>query len=201
MKIDLHCHSKYSRDNNFEPLKLINEAVSKGLDGICLTEHDFVNASQPFEDFEKPKEFLILRAVEISTAMGHMLAFGLEDDSWNIWERDHYLDLEMAVEAVKEQGGICVPSHPFRGIESMGYHAFDKRLFDAVETINGANYQLHNSKAITCAAEAQMTGVGGSDCHGTGQIGKAYTFFERPIGTIQDLVNEIKMGRCNAVAA
>ncbi|MCP4024625.1 MAG: PHP domain-containing protein [Desulfobacteraceae bacterium] len=201
MKIDLHCHSKYSCDNSFDPQRLIQEAALIGLDGICITEHDSVEASKPYANLETPEGFLIFRAVEISTQMGHMLAYGLEDDSWDQRGRFRYIDLETAVLQVKQRGGICVPSHPFRGVESMGECAFDQQLFDAVETINGNNYFVHNNRAVDYAKNLNMTGVGGSDCHGPGQVGRAYTQFERPVYNIRDIAEEIKQGRCKAVLA
>jgi len=39
MKIDLHCHSKYSQDNYLEPEEVIEQAIKMNLDGVCFTEH------------------------------------------------------------------------------------------------------------------------------------------------------------------
>jgi histidinol phosphatase-like PHP family hydrolase len=39
MKIDLHCHSKYSGDNHLEPEDVIEEAIKLNLDGVCFAEH------------------------------------------------------------------------------------------------------------------------------------------------------------------
>ena len=41
MKIDLHCHSKYSGDNHLEPEDLIAQAIKMNLDGICVPSHPF----------------------------------------------------------------------------------------------------------------------------------------------------------------
>lgn len=196
MKIDLHCHTKYSGDNYFEPEWLIQEAFDKGLDGICVTEHFSVEASKPVDDIEIPRDFFVFRGVEISTDMGHVLAFGMEDDSWNIWGRYSLLDMKKAVEAVRAAGGVCIPSHPFRGFNSLAEHAFDRTLFDAVETVNAANLPGMNQQAQKMALKTQMVQTGGSDCHGPGRVGTAYTVFENPVTNIQDLVCEIALGRC-----
>ena len=73
MKIDLHCHSKYSFDNYFDPSALIKEAIANGLDGVCITEHYSIDASQPYEKLTIPTGFLLLRAAEISPDIGHLL--------------------------------------------------------------------------------------------------------------------------------
>jgi predicted metal-dependent phosphoesterase TrpH len=35
MKIDLHCHTKYSGDNYLEPEELIEQALKVNLNGVC----------------------------------------------------------------------------------------------------------------------------------------------------------------------
>jgi hypothetical protein len=40
MKIDMHCHSYYSRDGYSSPEALIRQAQKKGLNGIALTDHN-----------------------------------------------------------------------------------------------------------------------------------------------------------------
>jgi predicted metal-dependent phosphoesterase TrpH len=37
MKIDLHCHTKYSGDNYLEPEELIEQALKVNLNGVCIT--------------------------------------------------------------------------------------------------------------------------------------------------------------------
>lgn len=39
LKIDLHCHTKYSGDNNLELEELVEQAIRMNLDGVCITEH------------------------------------------------------------------------------------------------------------------------------------------------------------------
>ncbi len=196
MKIDLHCHTKYSLDNEFEPEQLIQEAVQKGLDGICITDHFSVEASQPVDKIKTPKGFLVFRGVEISTTLGHMLAFGLVDDAWNIWGRYFQLDTRQVAASVRRHGGICVPAHPFRPVESMGDSAFDRSLFDAVEAMNGGNLPEWNEKAREKAGTVNIPCIGGSDCHGPGKVGRAYTIFDNPITSLAGLIKEISQGRC-----
>ena len=196
MKIDLHCHTKYSLDNVFDPGQLIREAYEKGLDGVCITDHFSVEASGPVDKIKKPEGFLVFRGVEISTTLGHMLAFGLRDDAWNIWGRDFYLDTGSVVASVRSKGGICVPAHPYRPVESMADLAFDRSLFDAVEAMNGGNLPEWNERAAEKAGIIGMPCIGGSDCHGPGKVGRAYTVFDNRVTTLAGLVEEIRQGRC-----
>jgi histidinol phosphatase-like PHP family hydrolase len=88
MRIDLHCHGKYSHDNYLEPEELIAQAINLNLDGVCFTEHDSLVASGPVERITAPEDSYVFRDLEISTDRGHLLVYGLKDDSWNIWNRD-----------------------------------------------------------------------------------------------------------------
>ncbi len=196
MRIDLHCHTKFSGDNHFEPEALLAEAAAKGLDGVCITEHFSVDASLKVLEVDRPEGLVVLRGAEISTEIGHMLVFGPADGKWNRWGNEGELvDHEKAVRAVKASGGVCIPSHPYRGIVSMGDSAFDSDLFDAVETLNGANPDRMNDKAVKAARKHGMNGIGGSDAHSPGEVGRAYTIFQRWIYTVEELVVEIKSGR------
>jgi predicted metal-dependent phosphoesterase TrpH len=65
MKIDLHCHSKFSHDNYLNPEDLIHEAVRKGLNGVCFTEHYSIAASLPVEKIHIPGEFYVFRGLAI----------------------------------------------------------------------------------------------------------------------------------------
>ena len=139
MLIDLHCHTKYSHDNHVNPEDLIARAMEMGLDGICFTEHHAIQSAWHFSRMKIPEGFLALRGIEISTDAGHLLVYGVDDDSWNRWGRNNFLKLPKVVESVHRLGGICVPAHPYRGWESIGDTVFAFEAFDAIETHNGTN--------------------------------------------------------------
>lgn len=196
MRIDLHCHSKYSNDNHLEPEVIIEKACEMGLDGVCFTEHFSVDASREVANLGSPNGFKIFRGVEISTDKGHILAYGLEDDSWNTWGKNMGLNLHAVVDAIHKLGGVCAPAHPFRGPESLGVNLFSIGKFDAIETHNGANPPSQNMEAIEASMKLGVPSIGGSDCHRAEQVGRAYTEFEREIESIQEIVREIVAGRC-----
>ena len=199
MKIDLHCHSKYSYDNYLEPEELIQQAIKRHLDGVCFTEHHSMMVSRPVEKMSVPKGFYLFRGLEISTDRGHLLVYGLKDDAWNKWSRNNYLDASAVVDIVHDFGGICVPAHPFRGWDSLGEDIVSIDGFDALETHNGLNSKRENQKAIQAAQLRNLPSIGGSDCHNREQVGMAYTEFKNPVRTIDELIEEIKKGNCKGV--
>ena len=199
MHIDLHCHSKFSPDSYLEPEALIQEAIRKNLDGVCFTEHHSLKTSLSVEKIKVPDGFCVFRGLEISTNRGHLLVYGLRDDEWNIWYRNDYLDLVEVIDMVHALGGICVPAHPFRGYDSLGDYVMRIDGFDAIETHNGFNLEKANRQAIQAAHHKKLPSIGGSDCHNRMQVGRAFTVFENYICTIEDIVKEIKRGKCKGV--
>jgi len=199
MRIDLHCHSKYSADNFLEPEELIEQAIKINLEGVCLTEHHSIIPLWPLERIRIPEGFYVFRGVEISTDHGHLLVYGLKDDSWNIWSSHTYLNASQVIENVHRLGGICVPAHPFRGWDSFGENVFKIDGIDAIETHNGIDLENMNQKAIHVASLRNLPSIGGSDCHSKEQVGRAFTEFKNPVVTMEELIEEIKKGNCKGM--
>lgn len=196
MRIDLHCHSKYSGDNHLEPERVVRLARERGLDGVCFTEHYSFDSSWPIENISVPPGFLVLRGVEVSTDCGHLLVYGVEDDSWNRWGRNLHLNVNKVIQSVHAAGGICVPAHPFRGYESLGQKILTLHDIDAVETHNGVNDQEQNQLAIQAALKLGLPSTGGSDCHQLYAVGRGFTEFYNPVSSMKDLIREIRERNC-----
>ncbi len=197
MLIDLHCHTKYSGDNKLEPIELIHAARARGLDAVCITEHDSFRASEPVEKIAETEGFLVFRGAEINTDKGHILAFGLQDDSWKKNNSGYYSPLDELRPKVQACGGILVPAHPFRVIGG-GWGSSNILHMDfisALEVLNGENTERENQLATEAWTRLDIPGVGGSDCHFAGTVGIFATWFEKDITTISDLIREIVGGR------
>lgn len=198
MWIDTHCHTKYSYDNWLEPLALVRRAKALGLDGLVITEHYSYEASAPVEAIARDEGLLLLRGVEIATDGGHLLAYGVEDDSWNIWGRDQWLPMAAVIERIAELGAISVPAHPFREV---GVCCLLERLLDvvgiaAVETHNGNNQDADNELAIRAAGHMALPSLGGSDCHKVAAVGRCATEFLQPVRDMAGFIEAIRAGQC-----
>lgn len=198
MWIDTHCHTKYSYDNWLEPLDLIRRAKALGLDGVCITEHHSYEASAPVERIGRDEGLLILRGVEIATDKGHLLAYGIEDDGWNVWNRDSYLPLEEVIARINDLGGICAPAHPFRnvGLASLMEGLLELKDIAAVESHNGVNAASDNDLAIQASTHLGLPTLGGSDCHKTVAVGRCATEFSRPVHDMKGFIAAVKVGAC-----
>lgn len=198
MWIDTHCHTKYSHDNWLEPLHLVRRAKALGIDAVCITEHYSYEASEPVEQVGRDEGLLVLRGVEIATDRGHLLAYGVQDDGWNVWGRDNYLPLEEVIERINLLGGICVPAHPFRevGLASLLHGLESLEGIAAVETHNGNNNETDNELALQVATRRSLPTLGGSDCHKTQAVGRCATKFSQPVRNMTDFIAAVRSGQC-----
>jgi predicted metal-dependent phosphoesterase TrpH len=195
MIIDLHCHTIYSGDSSLEPEELFATARERGLDGVCITEHDSFLASEPAETVAQKMRFPLFRGAEINTNRGHILAFGVKDDDWR--ENGYYSHIDSVRSRVEKCGGILIPSHPFRvvGSASAQMHLYSMNFIAAMEVLNGENNERENQLAVKAWNRLNIAGTGGSDCHFASRIGACATWFKNPIHTVGDLITEIRAGR------
>ncbi len=155
MIIDLHTHTKpFSDDSELQPTELINRAKQAGFDAICLTEHDWFWDKEAVARLSQEHDFLILSGVEISIDEGHLLVFGVENDSFGI---EYILNMhrtEYVKRVVDEVGGVMLLAHPYRrqlyfddDIDTAVERFCQKLLFhlvDTVEVLNGRCSERQN---------------------------------------------------------
>jgi predicted metal-dependent phosphoesterase TrpH len=208
MIIDLHTHSHpASSCSSVSEDRLIEEAKRIGLDGICLTDHNYVWNPDRVKELTQKHGFLVLRGNEITTDQGHMLVFGLDT---NIRKRG-IVKLDELHHEVKKADGFMIVVHPFRGfltfgVEQLGLtleQAIQRPLFkyvDAIEVMNGKVTTEENDFASEVAAGFGLPGIGGSDAHTAGEVGLYATRFQNFIKDEKDLIDNLKSGRFSPVS-
>jgi predicted metal-dependent phosphoesterase TrpH len=174
-KVDLHVHSKYSGDADYEPEEAVLHAIETNLHGIAFTEHYSYEASEPVERLiEKYRDkIMIFRGVEFSSLEGHCLIFGVNTDRLSI----KFAPVMEVIRLVNEEGGAVIPSHPFRGGNSLGDAVRNVKGFHAIEGYNGYSHHSQNSKAVKVAGELALPYTGGSDAHSPKDVGSCFTEF------------------------
>ena len=147
--VDLHIHSLASGDSDAAPEELVLQAIKIGLHGIAFTEHYYYEASEPVETLREKYEndILVLRGVEVSASDGHCLVFGVNTDK----VLSAYLPMIEVVHIVNRHGGVVIPSHPYRGINSLGDAVRTMKGICALEGYNGCNLHAFNVRAVETA--------------------------------------------------
>lgn len=193
MLIDLHCHTTpLSACSALDVGQLVELARARGLDGVCLTEHDRAWAQEELDELRRALRFPIFAGVELTTDMGHVLAFGLPPDAYSAVAAEVF-------SGAQREGALLFLAHPARdGL--LRVSAETVRYFESVEAINGSDTRLQNMAATGLAGGFRLPGIGGSDAHTGDEVGRAATRFERDIQDQDDLIRELAGARYEAVA-
>lgn len=209
-RIDLHCHSTFSRETLsflpglvFHPVlppdELYDLAKRRRMDYVTITDHDTIDGCLDLLARRGPLPDFIL-GEELSAAFPedgtivHVNVFGLDENDHrelqrlrgNLYDVAHYC---------RARGMLFVLNHMTWTqqhrvlkrwqIEAMLAH------FDVFEALNGARSFAHNALAWAAASARSKTLVGGSDSH-TRRVGTTYTLSRG--ATAPALLDNIRAG-------
>jgi predicted metal-dependent phosphoesterase TrpH len=202
--IDLHTHTQpLSHDSLLTADDLIEAAKKAGLAGVCLTEHDFFWEPEKVAEMRQRHNFLVLPGIEVNTEDGHIVVFGLEHYVYGM-HRMH--ELAALVEAA---GGVMIAAHPYRRQlpfelrhDGEWSQALNRAAANpayahvaAIETWNGRGSERENAFSCEIAERLGARCVAASDAHAPKDVGRCATEFERSIGDLSDLMDELRAGR------
>jgi predicted metal-dependent phosphoesterase TrpH len=191
MLLDLHNHTRHSPDSRVSPAELVAIAKRIGLGGLAITDHNSVGGIK--EALEASgNDFLVVPGIEVSTASGHVLAYGVRE----IVPRD--LSVAETVDRIAALGGVAVAAHPFRFWSGIGGDSLRDASFPAYETSNARTLHRGNARARERAKAAKVGETGGSDSHFLDEIARAVTALDSGVGSADDVVQLIGQGRTRA---
>jgi predicted metal-dependent phosphoesterase TrpH len=204
MLIDLHTHTSPNSDDSFlSPTELVVRARKSGLDGICLTEHDWYWSHAAAQQLAKELDFVVIPGVETNIEDGHCIVFGIDKFKFGM-HRVGFLR-----QMVDEVGGFIILAHPFRrhfysqdDIEEAADKFFLNPIFryiDTIEVLNGRAKERQNAFSAELCSRLGWKGVGGSDAHELKDIPTCATHFERPVRNPEELICELRAGRYRPV--
>ena len=192
MLIDLHCHTRvHSRCSALTPEALARAAIARGLDGVCITEHDSLWPLHEIERLGESMRFLVLRGMEVTTEVGHVLVFGME--------RHHaeLATLDGLHRIVRAEGGLMFLAHPGRRYGTLPPDDLSA-YFDSVEAQNGTEGMLQNDTAAALARNLRLPGIGGSDAHSVREVGVCATEFTAEISGEASFLDALRSGEYGA---
>ena len=208
MLIDLHTHTRpLSWDSYLSPDDLVERSKQAGLDGICLSEHDYLWDPAEVIALGKRHNYLVMPAIEINTDDGHILVYGIDKYVYGMHRSG---DLAKHVNAAS---GAMVAAHPYR--RQMPWYMENERDYRealvrasqnpayrycvALEKINGRGTVKENKFSADLCEHMEMPGTAGTDSHSRSDIGRCATEFERRVESIEDLIEELQAGRFRPV--
>lgn len=192
MIIDIHNHTtKYSPCSLISPASLIEIYLESGIDGICITEHNYLwSEDEQAALVEKYRGLInIFFGVEVNTSVGHVLVFGSDRKYY-----DDYMRIERLLNLVDRDKTALIWAHPFRWESLYQFNVTERFLkkFDAVEIYNGnlTEGMIDYAKEKLSVYDIKLSG--GSDTHSIDMAVKYATQFETSIETLDELVHAIK---------
>lgn len=196
IRIDIHLHtSRYSTCSMLDPEKLIDRAIRSGLDGVCITEHQYQWRQDELEQLARSAGrpgFVLLSGFEYWSSGGDILIYGLSAEQ--AAEFDPGWPPLKAVERANALGGVCVAAHPTR--EGLGFEADIVNLPVVALEAYSVNLQPHESRLALKIAEAMgLPATAASDAHELSAVGRYCTEFLDPVRNVQELHKALKSGR------
>jgi len=194
MKFDLHIHSVYSSDGHMEVKQIVSLAKKLGLGGVAVTDHNSFEAYKKFPDF-KDSGLILVPAMEVSSAVGHILAYGIKSPI------PKTLTVEDTIDRIKAAGGLPVAAHPYRKVTGMGEDNVIRGRFRHLEGFNGRTRPGANKKAVVLAKRIGASITGGSDAHLPEELGSTVTVLPDNISSVEELIEAIFKGLTHAEGA
>ncbi|ESS08823.1 MAG: putative metal-dependent phosphoesterases (PHP family) [uncultured archaeon A07HN63] len=197
LRVELHAHSARSHDGRDPVDLLLEQAAGVELDALAVTDHDAIDAS--IEAAEKASDYGLVGIIgmEVTSAVGHILALGIDDLVPSGLSYDETLD------RIHEQGGIAVVPHPFqKSRHGVAPHVTDDQLAsaDALEVYNSRLFTgRSNRQAETFAVERGLPMTAGSDAHISELVGQAVTEVGADEATAEAILDAISAGRTSVI--
>ena len=188
MLVDMHLHALPNSTDSFLTLEeIVTLAKLRGLDAICLTDHDSMGGREFAAEYSRKVGFPIFVGVEYFSLWGDITAWGV--DSFP----DHRGDAQSFIDHVNAANGFCVSCHPFRN-NKRGFedHLRDAQGLHGVEVLNGSTPMEENRRALRYARELGLKTIGASDAHTVEQIGKYVTWLPERVETLHDFVQQLR---------
>lgn len=170
-RVDLHNHTKWSKDCLTEFETIIRLCQQRDIDRIAITDH---NTADGALEMQKLAPELVIVGEEIMTPQGEILAYFVKETV------PAGLAPEETIKRLRDQGAVVSVSHPFDRLRNGAWKEQDLlRIIDKVDAIEVFNarcfFMNDNVKAIQFAEKHGLLGTAGSDSHTPKEYGTALT--------------------------
>lgn len=168
VSIDPHVHSRYSPDTLAKPERIIKVAQKRGLQAVAITDHSTIKGGVRTALMAKNCGITVVIGAEMLTDAGDIIGLFLNEEL----QSNGALEL---VDEIRDQGGLSVLPHPFRG------HKLNEEILsriDMIEVFNSKSTIGQNKAAVELARRLKKPGIAGSDAHFCSEIGIARTLLE-----------------------
>ena len=184
MLVDMHLHAlPHSTDSFITLEEIVYHAKQRGLDAVCLTDHDSMGGKEFAEEYSRKIDFPIFVGIEYFSLQGDITTWGVNSYP------DKRIGAQPWLDFVNESNGFCCACHPFRnnnrGLEeNLGW----VKGLHGVEVLNGSTPMETNRIALKWCKELGLQPIGASDAHVIKQIGKYATWLPEKVDNLANFV-------------
>lgn len=180
IKLEMHVHTRYSKDSLLSFWALYLKCRICGIDYIAITEHNNIDGAKKFEKYCKRHgcKISVIVGEEIFTSEGEIIGLFLRE------KIEPYLSPEKTISEIKKQGGIVYVPHPFDEkrkktvLKEEVISRFNDKI-DCIEIHNGRNIEKRYDRIQREISEKyHILGVVGSDAHTMIEIGRNYMIID-----------------------
>lgn len=169
----MHLHTRGSFDSLNDPDRLIETAVARGIDRVCITDHNEIDVALELKA-RYPDRVIVGEEVKTAERVDIIGLYIRERIPKGTPARE-------TCERIREQGGLVYVPHPFAGRKG-GSGVVLEEVADLVDAIEGFNGRIHfqrlNDRAVAWAKERGIPLGAGSDAHTLREVGRAYVEVE-----------------------
>ena len=187
MLVDMHLHEcTHSLDSFINLDQIISLAKARGLDAVCITDHDSMGLKDYAAEYSEKVGFPIFVGIEFFSLQGDITAWGI--DSYP----DHRVSAQEFIDHVNKSNGFCVSCHPFRN-NNRGLEDNLRRVkgLHGVEVLNGSTSMEANRTALRYCRELGLQAIGASDAHVVPNIAKYVTWLPEKVTTTADFIAQL----------
>jgi glycosyltransferase involved in cell wall biosynthesis len=185
--VDLHMHTDHSYDCATPVEVLLDEARTRGLGAIAVTDHNEISGALDARD--KADGVKVIVGEEVKTAdQGEVIGLFIEE------KIPRGGTLVETIAEIKRQGGLVYVPHPFDRLHSVPDYKHLLPVLDDVDAIEVFNPRVaiteFNEEAARFAAKYRIPAGAGSDAHvpqGLGSVRIRMRDFEGPEEFIESL--------------
>jgi predicted metal-dependent phosphoesterase TrpH len=169
LNVDLHCHTRASRDARTRPRELVERAAELGLDRVAVTDHGEIEGALEAKSLD-PGRVIVGEEIRCRCRT-EIIGLFLEE------RIPTGRSLAETVERIRDQGGVIYLPHPYAYVWRPSRHARRGLSWaDAVEVVNARAFlPFWNRKAGRAARRHELPACAGSDAHFPEELGRAFT--------------------------
>lgn len=174
LRVDMHLHTRYSFDCLSEPAAVLDAALERGIDRICITDHNEIDGALELRD-RHPDRVIVGEEVKTAEGVDIIGLFLTERIGKGTPARE-------TCRRIHAQGGLVYVPHPFVGGKGGGGRLLPE-IEEEIDIVEGFNARVHlrrlNRRARDWARERDLPVGAGSDAHMLRTVGRAFVEMPR----------------------